>query len=321
VTARHGASWRQKWRLAAAGLLLAAVPAAAWDGNGHRVVARIAWDNMRPATRERAVALLAAVPADADLALPPADPPRPAEERGRELFALAATWPDIVRDAAHAERKARYDHPTWHYMSWFWDVQEGGAHPGAPRDRLDLPGNSENVVERLQALSAELADPRRSAADRGIALAWVLHLVGDIHMPLHAGSRVTAEEPHGDQGGLLFKLDAVHASLHWYWDSILTICHPRRPDESEAAYTGRLAAALTAAHPVAGMAARLDLPHFEAWANDGYDTVKTRVYAAELVRGQEPPTAYRDLAAGIAEPAIALAGYRLAALLDHLLAW
>jgi hypothetical protein len=148
----------------------------------------------------------------------------------------------------------------------------------------------------------------------------VLHLVGDIHMPLHSASRVTAAEPRGDQGGLLFKVDPVHASLHWYWDSILTLCHPRQAGEDDAAYIGRLAGHLTARHPAAGVAARLDLEHFEAWANDGYDTVKTRVYDPRLVRGEEPPAAYRDAAAALAEPALALAGFRLAALLDALLA-
>jgi hypothetical protein len=208
-------------------------------------------------------------------------------------------------------------------MSWYWDVPgdgpAGGARAGVPRDRVDLAGNAENIVERLGVLWARLADPRRGAAEQGLDLAWMLHLVGDIHMPLHAASRVTAAEPAGDQGGLQFKLDPVHASLHWYWDSILTICHPRRAAETEAAYVGRLAALLTARHPASAVAARLDLTHFEAWANDGYDTVKTRVYDPRLVRGEEPPAAYRKLAAAIAEPAIALAGYRLAALLDALL--
>jgi S1/P1 Nuclease len=300
-------------------LLAASSPAGAWDANGHRVVARIAWDAMRPDTRERALALLQAMPPDADLAVPSRASMTPAD-RGRELFELAAVWPDLVRDATFPQRKAKYDHPAWHYVSWYWDVPMNGPYPGAPRDRLDLPGNAENIVERLGALSALLSDPRHDAAEKGVALAWVQHLVGDIHMPLHAGSRVTAEEPHGDQGGLLFKVDAVHVSLHWYWDSILTTCHPRQPSEDDAAYIGRLAAGLTAGHPAAAMAPRFDLPHFQAWANDGYDTAKTRVYTPGLRRGEEPSAAYRDLAASIAEPAIALAGYRLAALLDHLLA-
>ncbi len=306
--------------VAAAAALPAAVPAAGWDPNGHRVVARIAWDAMQPATRERAVAILAAAPGDADLAsLLPSDG-RPAAVRQRELFELAATWADLVRDAGHPQRMARYNHPPWHYVDWFWQVAAAGPWTGVARDRLDLPASPENVIERLRLFAAHLADPRQLPAQKALDLAWVLHLVGDIHMPLHAASRVTAEEPQGDRGGLLFKLDPVHASLHWYWDSILTISYPRQPQESDADYIGRLAARVTALHPPAGTAARLDLLHFEAWANDGYDTVKARVYSPLLVRGQEPPETYRQLAADVAQPAIALAGYRLAALLDALLA-
>ena len=83
--------WKRAVPLGLAALTALAAPAAAWDANGHRVVARIAWDTMQPRTRERAVALLLGAPPDADLAnLLPADG-RPLGERQRELFELAST--------------------------------------------------------------------------------------------------------------------------------------------------------------------------------------------------------------------------------------
>jgi hypothetical protein len=301
-----------------AGIAAAAVtPARAWDANGHRVVARIAWEDLRPETRAWLAAALAAAPPDADLASLLAADGRPLAVRQRELFELASTWPDIVRDAKRPERQAKYHHPPWHYTSWFWERPDPQA---APRERLDLAINPENPMERLHYFQATLADPGRAAAQKAVDLAWVLHLVGDIHMPLHCASRVTQTEPRGDQGANLFQLDPEHKNLHAFWDSILTLALPRQAGEDEDAYIGRLASLIAAGHPKAAVAARLDLGHYEAWANEGYDTAKTRVYLADLERGKAPSPAYQRHALEIAEPAIALAGYRLAATLELLAA-
>jgi S1/P1 Nuclease len=40
-------------------------------------------------------------------------------------------------------------------------------------------------------------DPEQKA----IALAWLFHLVGDIHQPLHTAQLFTVEYPKGDRGG------------------------------------------------------------------------------------------------------------------------
>jgi hypothetical protein len=172
----------------ALGLVLAASPALAWDALGHEVIARIAWEHMKPETRAKAVALLRAAPADADLASLAAD--------DRELFQRAATWPDIVRDEAFPARHAKYHHSNWHYTNYFWELDESGR----PRDVDRLRPQDVNIVERLQALERSVADPGRDASERAVDLAWILHLGGDIHQPLHASARVTSTEPEGDRG-------------------------------------------------------------------------------------------------------------------------
>src|SRR5450432_1505795 len=82
---------------AAVGLLsLTPGRACAWGAMGHKVVARIAWDNLKPETRAKLIAMLAAAPADADLAsLRPAGAASP--DNDRTFFELAATWPDLMR--------------------------------------------------------------------------------------------------------------------------------------------------------------------------------------------------------------------------------
>ena len=51
----------------------------------------------------------------------------------------------------------------------------------------------------------------------------LIHYVGDIHQPLHASSRFTAEFPNGDRGGNSFHLkrNGEINELHALWDSVL----------------------------------------------------------------------------------------------------
>src|SRR5262249_39587347 len=51
-------------------------------------------------------------------------------------------------------------------------------------------------------------------------LSWLLHLVGDVHQPLHATTRVSATKPDGDDGGNGVELSSP-ANLHTFWDDVL----------------------------------------------------------------------------------------------------
>jgi hypothetical protein len=66
-----------------------------------------------------------------------------------------------------------------------------------------------------------LGDPERKA----IALAWLFHLVGDIHQPLHTAQLFTMEYPNGDRGGNEICIRMTQAAqpmdLHRFWDGIL----------------------------------------------------------------------------------------------------
>jgi hypothetical protein len=295
-------------------------PVRAWDSVGHEVVARIAWERLRPETRAKAVALLKAAPPDADIAnLVPPDG-RPAAVRDRELFERAATWGDVVRDEKHPARKEKYSRPAWHFIHRFWEQPDPLDPKLPPRDLPDRKPDLENVVARLHGLEQELPDAHRPAAERAVDLAWLLHLVGDVHQPMHTAARVTAAEPQGDDGGLLFALDP-NDSLHWYWDTILGRSEPRNPrkgEEDEDAYAGRLAAFVMAREPAAALEEAADL-RYEDWVDEGYRLDKTEVYDPALVRGRLPGEAYRRHAEEVALPRLALAGYRLSALLEKLL--
>src|SRR5207253_3232651 len=107
--------------------------------------------------------------------------------------------------------------------------------------RWDAAGHR-TVAESIVALGATLADSSAADTTRAVALAWVVHLVGDIHQPLHSSSRVTPAEPlpKGDEGGNTFHLDD-NRNLHAYWDRILDEAVAPEPGEDSIAYASRIA--------------------------------------------------------------------------------
>ncbi len=292
--------------------IVLAIPAlAAWDAAGHRTVAEITWESMTLRARERAVALLMHGPALANLAsLRPAE--GTAAERDRALFVNAATWADLVRNPH--EPWHGYSHPTWHYADFYWDVENGRPH--------EIPGtgpDSVNAVERIVAFRALLADSTAPDTTRAVALAWLLHLVGDIHQPLHCSSRVTAEDalPRGDLGGNSFALDAGH-NLHAYWDEILDRGIAPDPGEDSIAYATRVARRIERIHPQASLATPAASTDVVGWEREGLFLAETVVYAG-VARGTPPSATYQAQALTVAERRVALAGYRLAALLNDAL--
>jgi S1/P1 Nuclease len=66
------------------------------------------------------------------------------------------------------------------------------------------------------------SEPQRKA----IALAWLFHLVGDIHHPLHTAQLFTVDYPHGDRGGNEICVRVTHTGqpidLHRFWDGVIT---------------------------------------------------------------------------------------------------
>ncbi|HEV2146603.1 MAG TPA: S1/P1 nuclease [Longimicrobiaceae bacterium] len=304
---------KRRWiaAMALAGQLFA-LPAHAWDEFGHQVIARIAWENMSPQARAAAAALLSNAPEGSGLR--EMFPARGTDAaRRRTFFVEASTWPDVVRSDRFPERRSLYHRSNWHYVNFFFEET-----PQGPRDRPDLRPDTVNVVERLGVLQRWVVDLDRPSAQRATDLAWILHLVGDLHQPLHSVARVTATEPRGDQGGNLFRLDG-RSTLHSYWDGAVTRAYPARPGEAEHAHVDRVARALMERHPRSGFTeAQLAQGAYEAWARAGLETAKAQVY--DTPRGQEPDAAYREATRATAETAATLAGYRLARLLDRTLA-
>lgn len=164
-------------RLAATLVLLSGASAAfAWGGEGHRLVARIADAQLTAPARAAVQRLLALEP-------------------GQTLEGIS-TWADEHRNPVTA---------PWHYMNF----PRGECQYQQERDCPD----GRCVVSAIER-QTELLRTSRDAQEQLTALKYLVHLVGDVHQPLHAGWG-------DDRGGNSYQLQAFMrgSNLHAFWDT------------------------------------------------------------------------------------------------------
>ena len=84
------------------------------------------------------------------------------------------------------------------------------------------PVNILTAMAENESMVKNESDPERKA----IALAWLFHLVGDIHQPLHTAQLFTVDYPKGDRGGNEICVRVTQAGqpmdLHRFWDGVIT---------------------------------------------------------------------------------------------------
>jgi hypothetical protein len=108
----------------------------------------------------------------------------------------------------------------------------------------------------------------------------------------------------------------VSNSLHAYWDNILDISVRRERGEKADDYINRVAALIMARHPRGDFEAPLGEWDLEKWAREGLQVSQTQVYSTTLERGKRPSESYRKMDFATSSKQMALAGYRLANMLN-----
>lgn len=247
-------------------------PALGWGRLGHRASAQLAESRLSP----RAKAVI-----------------RDLLEPGESL-ADAATWAD--ENSREIPGSA-----AWHFVN---------VPISAPRYNPRYCRPQGCVVSKIREFGSILSDPRRSRAQRRMALRFFVHLVQDLHQPMHIAD-------HNDRGGNSLQLqygryDATN--LHQIWDSGLLARH--YPHERDL---------LSALERVASQGASRDWPRgrLEDWANESLEVGRhayldpsTKAY---LRSGQAIGHAYEEDNRPRAEERLARAGIRLASLLNLVL--
>lgn len=271
-------SVRLSGSLAAISLLAAAAPAHAWGPIGHRITADLADRNINGRTRAKIEMIL-----------------------GDETLAEAATQPDEQRSNPAP----------------FWQESAGPFHyvtlpKGLTADMLEHPPEGD-AVTALDGFVATLRNPSASREDKALALRFVVHIVGDLHMPLHVGNGT-------DRGGNWYNVLWFDepTNLHWVWDEGMIL----RQQLSYSEYADRLARRTDPAEVVEWW----DINPV-TWMNESAE-LRDRIYptSAEYEGSgtQEDPTVlsftYNYIWTPVAEKRMQQAGVRIAAYLDWVFA-
>lgn len=283
----------------------------AWSDTGHKITGYIAWTRMTPATREAVIKILREAPEDSSLSAYYMQYGSQLEDtRKRDYFMLTATWADLIRERAFDTRYKKYHHSNWHYSDTFWTRTAGGI------ELLKAPEEGGLALDRLREYDALIRSPASNSA-KAIAIAWIEHLIGDLHQPLHTSARVTDLEPKGDQGGNLFLLTPQgtprpqQENLHWFWDSIVERSIPNRDNDCDADFLIPIAEKMMKSYPYEKVRSRLQPGNFGVWAAESLRLAQTEVFSPDLVRFQKPAEKYRKKAFDVSRERLTMAGYRM----------
>ncbi|HJR08967.1 MAG TPA: S1/P1 nuclease [Pyrinomonadaceae bacterium] len=298
-------------------LLLLPAPAFAWNGRGHMTVAHIAYTSLPAPTRSRVDALLRQHP---DFARLSQGLNQNSSTFGLRVFMVAATWPDIIKTDGrfHEDNQpatplrpgfpSMKRHRNWHFIDMPF-TQDGSqtAQPPSP-----------NALEIMPQLRQSIGNNSVSASEQAYNLSWLIHLVGDVHQPLHATARFTRlhGRPDGDRGGVLFLVNDSAGALHFVWDDALGTA---TAFNSVRALGNALAAENAPENPVN--------TDEQDWINDSFAIAQESVYTLgqdyrvtpQGLRPRKPSisAAYRNTATRISRKQVALAGRRLAAIIEE----
>lgn len=294
-----------------------APPSFAWDDEGHMAVAYVAYQRLNAATKTRVAALLKLNPDYSKwVAMIPKNT-TPAN-KPMMIFMIAATWPDQIKgeanysddgtddgnrpDGPQSSQNIGYSdllrHKYWHF------VDTPFSPDGVPVPAIPTP-NAQTQIDAFRAvLHSTDSDPLKS-----YDLVWILHLVGDIHQPLHATTRVSSADPDGDSGGndVMLCAKPCKDELHAFWDDLIGTSTSPAP-------------AITAAKKLPAASSTLSkISTTSTWVQESFKIAKQDVYISPIGAGNGPFTmtaAYRTKAKQIAQQRVALAGVRLANLLN-----
>jgi hypothetical protein len=159
-------------------LLVAMVPSYGWTwgSQGHQIIATIAQSQLTSTARKEVERLLALEP-------------------GATLESVS-TWADEHRNPATA---------AWHYVN----MPRGNCVYESQRDCPDGRCVVEAIQKQTDVLQSSASDDKKL-----LALKYLVHFVGDVHQPLHAGYA-------DDRGGNTYQLQAFMrgSNLHAFWDT------------------------------------------------------------------------------------------------------
>ena len=221
------------------------------------------------------------------------------------VFMRASTWPDEIR-----RRGNPYDHPNWHFVDY---PLEPPTFPDKPS-----PYPTNDILYGIAQSEKMLSATNASDEERAVYLSWLIHLIGDLHQPLHCCTFVNADypAPTGDKGGNSFfvKPGERGVNLHSIWDQALgSRANPRT------AYTEAIRLAAEGTHTRKNLTELTKDKSVEVWSQESRALAIEAGYLKGNLKGSKQaedapplPDGYTKTMKDVAEKQAALAGFRLA---------
>jgi hypothetical protein len=288
---------------------IAFCPAAglAWDSTGHHLVAEIAYHHLSDHARSR-VDQLAKL--NAELEKPCGSNPSSCDVVDQ------AGWMDTLPG------RGNYLYKTWHYTDEPLSL-DGTAIPAD----ISYPATN-NAAWAIGNLQQILTNEHSLENEKALYLNFLVHIVADIHQPLHGTSAYSRNHPDGDRGGNSYKIHTtpyLAKNLHSLWDKGAGFFakgyshYPLLRSDVK-----QLAARIEADYPESSLSP-LNLSHKKRgdshWSSRAYEwAMQSRRIAKEVAyttpENATVSTAYLANAQQTAEKQIAQAGYDLAEILN-----
>ena len=241
----------------------------AWGVLGHRIVGEIADSYLTKHTRKEIQQIL-----------------------GTESVAIASNWPDFIKSD-----------PAFKYLTpWHYDDVRGGMNFDQFSNLL-ATDTSANAFNKINFLVNELKNNRQnlSAETKQLYLRLLIHIVGDVHQPLHVGH---TDDKGGNSIKVLWFSDSVN--LHQIWDGKLI-------DFQQLSYT-EYAAAIN--HTTKDQRKLWQSQSLTQWMWDSYSLAE-KVYA-DVKPGQKLSYDYNFKFIGALNDRLLRGGVHLAGLLNDI---
>jgi len=270
-------------------ILLISLNAHSWNALGHMVVAQIAYNNLNHSAKQQVDTLLNEFST---------------EYSDIDKFYLLGPWADTLR----SQKIESYNH--WHYTDHPFTDDESPL--------VDIV-DTDNAVWAIEKMVPVIANKKAKTIERARFMAFLTHVVADLHQPLHTSSRISKEHPYGDLGGNLYYVKYPESkpkkiALHKLWDQGVDIFLAKANEENMLS----LVNSITAEFPKSYFGEKvLDIDP-NNWAQEGLKISISVVY--DTPQNKLPSSKYISNGKKLAKMQVALAGYRLAEELNYLFA-
>ncbi len=283
--------------------LLCSIPAFSWNWVGHELVAQIAFDQLSPSEKvfwsQKIDQLRSKYPSYF-------------KKYSKQSFIRASTFPDDLRKMGITK------YNSWHFIDLpVYINNDKGAYFPNSIDSQNIIWAINYVITAEQQKVIGTKKSNNNSLQRELFSAFLIHLVGDAHQPLHCGELYAKHFPHGDRGGNFYKLkNKKFHNLHRYWDQGGGYLSWYLAKNSKLLETS--ATLLEKKYPKSWFGDRAKQLDPSVWVKESHELAEKAYSNYGIREYSNPSKAYQKEVEEVTQEQIVLAGYRLAAVLKEI---